>query len=77
MYAIRSYYVGSYMLSNQMRGRAIRIDPNDPNKVASVWHLATVEPFDVISDGVWDWLKKGTKEEEKKEIVSHDRNNFV
>ncbi len=69
---IMASFVGSYMLSNQMRGRAIRIDPNDPNKVASIWHLATVEPFDVISDGVWDWLKKGTKEEEKKEIVSHD-----
>lgn len=37
-------YVGSYMLSNQMRGRAIRIDPNDPEKTANIWHLATVLP---------------------------------
>jgi hypothetical protein len=36
--------VGSYMLSNQMRGRAIRTDPRDPNKTANVWHLVTVEP---------------------------------
>lgn len=35
---------GSYMLSNQMRGRAIRIDPNVPGKVAAIWHLATVFP---------------------------------
>ncbi len=35
---------GSYMLSNQMRGRAIRIDPTAPNKVAAIWHLATVAP---------------------------------
>jgi hypothetical protein len=35
---------GSYMLSNQMRGRAIRIDPNTPGKVAAIWHLATVFP---------------------------------
>lgn len=36
-------YVGSYMLSNQMRGRAIRIDPDHPDKVANIWHLATVD----------------------------------
>lgn len=36
--------VGSYMLSNQMRGRAIRTDPADPGKVANIWHLATVAP---------------------------------
>ncbi|NIJ66008.1 superfamily II DNA or RNA helicase [Sphingomonas leidyi] len=35
---------GSYMLSNQMRGRAIRIDPDQPGKVAAIWHLATVAP---------------------------------
>jgi superfamily II DNA or RNA helicase len=34
--------VGSYMLSNQMRGRAIRIDPDAPDKVANIWHLACV-----------------------------------
>lgn len=33
----------SYMLSNQMRGRAIRIDPARPAKVANIWHLATVD----------------------------------
>ncbi len=35
----------SFMLSNQMRGRAIRVDPEQPAKVANIWHLATVEPF--------------------------------
>ncbi|MDZ4373220.1 MAG: DEAD/DEAH box helicase family protein [Phenylobacterium sp.] len=35
----------SFMLSNQMRGRAIRVDPNNPGKVAQIWHLATVEPL--------------------------------
>ncbi len=34
--------VRSFMLSNQMRGRAIRTDPAAPGKVASIWHLATV-----------------------------------
>ena len=34
--------VGSFMLSNQIRGRALRRDPNTPAKVANIWHLATV-----------------------------------
>jgi superfamily II DNA or RNA helicase len=33
----------AFMLSNQMRGRAIRIDPARPDKVANIWHLATLE----------------------------------
>lgn len=37
-------FVGSFVLSNQMRGRAIRIDKNNPNKVSNIWHLVTVEP---------------------------------
>lgn len=35
-------YVGSYMLSNQMRGRAIRIDQRQPEKVANIWHLVAL-----------------------------------
>ena len=31
--------VGSYVLGNQMRGRAIRINPQDPEKVSNIWHL--------------------------------------
>ena len=40
---ILSSTVSSYMLSNQMRGRAIRIDRNHPDKVSNIWHLATVD----------------------------------
>lgn len=36
--------VGSYMLSNQMRGRAIRIDSTRPQKTSNIWHLAAVDP---------------------------------
>ena len=36
-------FVGSFMLTNQMRGRAIRIDRNRPDKVASIWHLVAVD----------------------------------
>ncbi|MBP3502266.1 MAG: DEAD/DEAH box helicase family protein [Clostridia bacterium] len=38
---ILATFVGSYMLSNQMRGRAIRVNPN-PNKTANIWHLVCV-----------------------------------
>lgn len=41
---ILASFVGSFVLSNQMRGRAIRIDPAHPQKVANIWHLVTVEP---------------------------------
>jgi len=34
--------VGSFMLSNQMRGRALRIDKNNPNKSSNIWHLASI-----------------------------------
>ena len=37
---ILSSTVSSFMLSNQMRGRAIRIDKNNPDKVANIWHLS-------------------------------------
>ncbi len=40
---ILSSTVSSYMLSNQMRGRAIRIDKNNPDKVSHIWHLASVK----------------------------------
>lgn len=37
--------VGSFMLSNQMRGRAIRIDKSNPDKTANIWHLVSVAKF--------------------------------
>ena len=37
-------FVGSFISSNQMRGRAIRIDKTDPQKAANIWHLVTVLP---------------------------------
>jgi hypothetical protein len=40
---ILASFVGSYVLSNQMRGRSIRIDSSCPTKTANVWHLVCVE----------------------------------
>lgn len=41
----------SFVLSNQMRGRAIRTNPEDAGKVANIWHLATLDPagWDIAS----------------------------
>lgn len=41
---ILASFVGSFISSNQMRGRAIRIDKKDPHKAANIWHLVTVLP---------------------------------
>lgn len=40
---ILATFVGSFMLSNQMRGRAIRSLTGHPDKTANIWHLACVE----------------------------------
>ncbi len=47
---ILASFVGSFMLSNQMRGRAIRIDKKNPEKVSNIWHLVTVLPDEQKSD---------------------------
>ena len=36
---------GSYVGSNQMRGRAIRCSASDANKTSNIWHLACVDPY--------------------------------
>lgn len=40
---IMASYVGSFMLSNQMRGRAIRAQRGHPDKTGAIWHLACVD----------------------------------
>ena len=47
---ILASFVGSFMLSNQMRGRAIRINKKNPNKVSNIWHLVTIEPDYIFED---------------------------
>lgn len=41
---ILASFVGSFMLSNQMRGRAIRTFIKDPQKTSHIWHLVCVDP---------------------------------
>lgn len=40
---ILASFVGSFVLSNQMRGRAIRACPGEPNKTSNIWHLVCLE----------------------------------
>lgn len=48
--------VGSFMLSNQMRGRAIRVFKENPEKTSNIWHLVCLPPeteqrVDAVSKG--------------------------
>ena len=40
---ILASFVGSYVLSNQMRGRAIRRLNSDDNKTGNIWHLVCID----------------------------------
>lgn len=45
--------VRAFMLTNQMRGRVIRVDPAVPDKTANTWHIATCEPSQGAGRGAW------------------------
>ena len=55
---ILASFVGSFVLSNQMRGRAIRIDKNNPNKTSNIWHLVTVEPPHLVREKATERIKE-------------------
>ncbi|WP_046758679.1 DEAD/DEAH box helicase family protein [Kordia jejudonensis] len=52
---ILASFVGSYVSSNQMRGRAIRSQQGNPEKVSTIWHLACIDP--TVIDGGSDLAK--------------------
>lgn len=41
---ILASFVSSFILSNQMRGRVIRIDKDAPEKTGNIWHLVCFDP---------------------------------
>lgn len=47
---ILASFVGSFMLSNQMRGRAIRTQKGNPYKVSNIWHLICMEPEQTLTE---------------------------
>lgn len=44
---ILASFVGSFMLSNQMRGRAIRVFKQNPDKCSNIWHLVCLNPANI------------------------------
>ncbi|MGV7106270.1 DEAD/DEAH box helicase family protein [Flavobacterium sp. U410] len=43
---ILASFVGSFVSSNQMRGRAIRTTKNNSDKTGNIWHLVCLDPTD-------------------------------
>ena len=68
---ILASFVGSFMLSNQMRGRAIRTDKNQPDKTANIWHLVTVERPYLYTKDIREKLAR-LASEDKNELISYD-----
>ncbi|REH50619.1 type III restriction/modification enzyme restriction subunit [Tenacibaculum gallaicum] len=50
--------VGSFVTSNQMRGRAIRVDSKDPDKVGLIWHLACIDISDELGGRDFEILSR-------------------
>ncbi|WP_204413256.1 hypothetical protein [Bacillus tianshenii] len=46
---ILASYVGTFMLSNQMRGRAIRVERGNEDKTSTIWHLVCMDFSDNLS----------------------------
>lgn len=57
---IMASFVSSYVTSNQVRGRSIRIDKKNPDKVSNIWHLICLEKSgkDYILGQDYDMLSK-------------------
>ena len=68
---ILASFVGSFVLSNQMRGRAIRIDPTHPQKVANIWHLITVEPPYAVKERAMQRLAEQIRQDDSR-LISCD-----
>lgn len=68
---ILASYVGSFVLSNQMRGRAIRVDKKDPEKTSNIFHLVTVEPDYLFKKNRLDALQSFLQPD-KEEFISED-----
>ncbi|MHC4552452.1 MAG: DEAD/DEAH box helicase family protein [Planctomycetota bacterium] len=58
---ILASFVGSYMLSNQMRGRAIRTQEGHPEKTSNIWHLVCIEKGADESSDDYAMLKRRFK----------------
>jgi superfamily II DNA or RNA helicase len=51
-------FVGSFVLSNQMRGRAIRAQNGNGDKTGNIWHLACIDTTSKTGGDDFDILKR-------------------
>lgn len=58
---ILASFVSSFVLSNQMRGRVIRTDKDNPDKTGNIWHLVCFDNNNEIGNKDLDMLKKRFK----------------
>lgn len=58
---ILASFVGSFVLSNQMRGRAIRTQKNNASKTGNIWHLVCLDPTTKDGGTDLDLLKRRFK----------------
>lgn len=58
---ILASFVSSFVLSNQMRGRVIRIDKDSPQKTGNIWHLVCFDPQSENGGQDMDIVKKRFK----------------
>lgn len=55
---ILASFVGSFVLSNQMRGRAIRAQNGNSSKTGNIWHLACLDPTSATGGDDFNLLKR-------------------
>ena len=55
---ILASFVGSFVLSNQMRGRAIRTQKGNRDKTGNIWHLVCIDPTSASGGDDFDLLKR-------------------
>ncbi len=55
---ILASFVGSFVLSNQMRGRAIRTQLENSEKTSNIWHLVTIDPTSPTGGDDFDLIKR-------------------
>ncbi len=58
---ILASFISSFVLSNQMRGRAIRVDKENPGKTGNIWHLVCFDPNNKMGGSDYERIKKRFK----------------
>lgn len=70
--------IGSYVSSNQIRGRAIRVNPRDEFKTANIWHLACVQGGEQPrNESPWAREPGGDREADDWELLERRFSAFV